>query len=181
MVFFVSCDPANLEPISGQRICDDVGYALSSRAYQCGLSTTSANQLFTQFEKKFSCDASSVENELSFVGLTNVYACVDSLRNTPCDSVKQWGDSLSIWFAQSSDCQVLTQSSANLPDVRIDSLPCASVGRSLQLPPAKVYNSTMRVALQMKAMPLLYVPGSKGIIFLVAQEYLVQKWKWQVK
>jgi len=172
MVFFVSCDPANLEPISGQRICDDVGYALSSRAYQCGLSTTSANQLFTQFEKEFSCDASSVENELSFVGLTNVYACVDSLRNTPCDSVKQWGDSLSIWFAQSSDCQILTQSSANLPDVRIDSLPCASGGRSLQLPASKgvQLNHASRFANEGNAFAIRtwikgdHLPGRSGIL-----------------
>lgn len=65
------------EPLSLQETCDEIGFALASRAVACGSTAEQGNQRFDEFSDNFVC------NEVS--GFERILDCSVSVLSAPCE------------------------------------------------------------------------------------------------
>lgn len=89
------------ELLSPEQVCDEVGFALSSRAVACGATVEEGNEVFAQFSSTFSCDAASETAKL--------LDCVASLLLGACEVAPKPGAPLELALGASPVCTEVVQ------------------------------------------------------------------------
>lgn len=87
----------NYEDVEPADICDDVGYAISSRTFSCEKSERLANERFHRFRDQVPCNVTKE---------TMSFDCSVSIEALTCEQQAPLGDDFSLWLASPS-CQAL--------------------------------------------------------------------------
>lgn len=124
MLFLSFLAACGLQPMAPDQPCLEVGYAISSRTFDCSEDGELANERFERFTEAFEC----IEHDLSEVTRENfenpekdLFHCAFAIRMLTCSEVAARGDDLLSWMDVSPACAlVLTPMQGELPDVSSD-------------------------------------------------------------
>lgn len=105
MVSFNTC--TTLIPIEEQQVCDDVGYAISSKIFQCTGDHSLANKAYKNFSGNFFCNESVLGADLRAKDLRDVYACSEAIMQHSCDRVIEYKDDVNKYLDLSGQCATI--------------------------------------------------------------------------
>lgn len=95
-----ACGVVRLPP--GQ-VCDEVGFAISRRTWQC----TGDEALAAERWDAFQDDATCYDVDAEVDEADNYLACATAIEAMSCEEVEAAGDDLSAWLAASPVCEWL--------------------------------------------------------------------------
>jgi hypothetical protein len=96
-----ACDQPWLEMEPG-RVCDDVGYAISARTFECLDDEAEAQRRFDGLREAYDCLVDSLEEPID-----RYYHCPVAINAMTCAEVRRAGDDLSAWLDASASCAVI--------------------------------------------------------------------------
>jgi hypothetical protein len=92
------------------RVCEDVGFAIAGRTFECTDDTDLAMARSNAFDDGYSCRVESVAEPIDLY-----YACPVAVNALSCGDVEGLADDLDRWLAASPTCAVILEHSDGTP------------------------------------------------------------------
>lgn len=108
----------NLEPVSGTLPCEEVGYAISRRTYECTGDTELANARYEAFVDTYTCRSidwelgkqdTDLPNTVGPKGQLDYFHCAFAVGELACELVEAYGDDLDLWLDSSEACPLVIE------------------------------------------------------------------------
>lgn len=97
------CDQPWLD-MEPDRVCDDVGFAIAARTFECLDDEELAQDRFDAFERAYACRVRSLDEPID-----RYYHCPVEVNAIDCPSVRKFGGDLDLWLQRSSVCAVILE------------------------------------------------------------------------
>ena len=107
----------NLEPVSPTAPCEEAGYAIARRTFECTDDGDLANDRYLAFDAAYTC--ADVEWDLQpDTGIiytkapgneVDYYHCAFAIGELACELVESYGDDFSQWLSASPACDLILE------------------------------------------------------------------------
>ena len=107
----------NLTPVEAGAPCEEVGYAISRRTFECTGDDALANQRYRDFEAAYACvdldgstagDTAYVYAELPGPS-SRYFHCAFTIGELPCELVDEYGGDFAQWLTASEACLLVVE------------------------------------------------------------------------
>lgn len=99
---------APIKPMEPDLPCREAGYAIAARTAECTGDGELAQARYEQFRKEFECIEWKGDDprfdETGGPEAEDLFSCAFTIRNLPCETVKELGGDLSAWLATDPGC-----------------------------------------------------------------------------
>ena len=106
----------NLEPVSPDAPCDEVGFAISRRTFECTGDHDLSNARYQAFTREYECIPVEWELEdddgipgVDPQGQLNYFDCAFTIGELACELVDEYGDDLPLWMESSTACPLVVE------------------------------------------------------------------------
>lgn len=117
------------EPLSGERLCQEVGFGIASRTFECTADEDRAQRSYEQLFETHTCTIAEVDDLSTLTSAqTSWFACPAAMLLPECDAVADNAEDARWWLAQEETCAALFEGAAldTTPETDTGEAPCTS-------------------------------------------------------